>query len=200
MLAGISEGHDCVNALFRFPPRFGSRGSFFVQSNPVVSHREEVMRFREFRRISAWKISIFAVFGSRRVNYSGTRILKAFYFFFLVTYRWSPRRSQRCRVPFADHAPLRNRDFPRPFVTLGISCRGSRRVNRAWIVLTQFEYPSTFSFCIGMQVDSMQRIIQRITSREDNNFALERIKILSKCILQYYNAKYNNFLREKETS
>lgn len=140
-----------------FPPAFrrfsNLLGVFPVRSNLVVFHREtEVRNFAISGRI-AWTFSIFTIPGSPAGELLGVseqeptiKLLRSL--LFLITYRWSTM--PRCRrFPFTCHAlgVLRNRDFPQPFVTLGISRRGSHvALNRAWIVLTQFRYPYAFSF------------------------------------------------------
>lgn len=138
---------------------FGSRGSFFAQSNPIiVSHREEVMRLRNFGREFRARI-----FNSRR--FEGVKYI-------ILEFGAGTRRSSKNSLPFLSYhvpvittviatmsisfhrpctASLRNRDFPRPFVTLGISCRGSRRVKPRVNCLGPIQI-SFYVFYVGMQI------------------------------------------------
>jgi len=131
------KGHNRVNELSYFLSFRVSRSlsDLSFQSNSVNPHHEKVMRIHDFRRIFAWKFAVFAVLAfGQWVNHSDlereSEDLQSVLLF--LSCHVSMITTMITTMPISFHRPcttsLRNRDFPRPFVTLGISCRGSRRV------------------------------------------------------------------------
>jgi len=116
---------------------FESHGVFqiSVSNHSVNFHNEKVMRIHDFRGISAWKFAIFAVLAfGQWVNHSDSEresedpqsVL------LFLSCHVSMITTMITTMSISFHrlctTSLRNRDFPWPFVTLGISCRGPRRV------------------------------------------------------------------------
>lgn len=149
--------------------RFGSHERSLVQSNPVVSHREEVTAISEEFPRENFQFSPFRLpqdeshSDSRNSDPQSVLLFLSCHVSVITT-------AAITTMSISFHRPrtpsLRNRDFPRPFVTLGISCRGSHGAKPRMNCLDPIQVSFYVFFFLRRNANGFDA-----ASDADNNFA-----------------------------